>query len=81
MFGKLLRHFQETMSLISVAPCKAFAGNDLCNSIDSVFMVSLSIQVRSGQALAILGEVLRQSHVNSFTKFVRTRQSLCRQWL
>ena len=81
MFGKLLRHFQETMSLISVAPCKAFAGNDLHNEIDSVFMASLSIQVQGGQALAILGEVLRTNQMNLFTKFVRTRQSLCRQWL
>ncbi|EXU80408.1 hypothetical protein AX13_17085 [Comamonas aquatica DA1877] len=64
MLGKLLRHFQEITSLISVAPCKAFAGHALNNEIDSVGMSLLSIQVRGGQVMAMVCGVLRTIQTN-----------------
>lgn len=49
MLSKVLRQVTATTSLISVAPCKAFAGNALNNEIDSIYIALLSIQVHVGQ--------------------------------
>lgn len=43
MLSKVLRQVTATTSLISVAPCKAFAGNASNNEIDSACMALLSI--------------------------------------
>lgn len=64
MLGKLLRHFQEITSLISVAPCKAFAGNALNNEIDSVCIALLSIQVHVGQPAFMHLPVLMNALLN-----------------